>query len=64
MIPKQELLDLATDFGLAPNIVEKDYALGWMLAAFGQHPETRDTWLFKGNSIPQTSFTADPLAAQ
>lgn len=43
MIPKQELLDLATDFGLAPNIVEKDYALGWMLAAFGQHPETRDT---------------------
>jgi hypothetical protein len=45
VIPKQELLDLATDFGLAPNIVEKDYALGWMLAAFGQHPETRDTVL-------------------
>lgn len=50
MIPKQELLDLATDFGLAPNVVEKDYALGWMLAAFGQHPETRDTWLFKGGT--------------
>lgn len=28
MIQKQELLDLATDFGLQPNVVEKDYALG------------------------------------
>lgn len=64
MIAKQELLDLATDFGLAPNIVEKDYALGWMLAAFGQHPETRDTWLFKSDSIPQTSFVVGALAAQ
>ena len=50
MIPKQELLDLATDFGLQPNVVEKDYALGWMLAAFGEHAETRDTWLFKGGT--------------
>lgn len=56
MIPKQELLDLATDFGLAPNIVEKDYALGWMLAAFGQHPETRDTWLFKGGTCLKKCF--------
>lgn len=26
MIPRQELLDLATDFGLAPNVIEKDRA--------------------------------------
>ena len=56
MIPKQELLDLAADFGLAPNVVEKDYALGWMLAAFGQHPETRDTWLFKGGTCLKKCF--------
>lgn len=56
MIAKQELLDLATDFGLAPNVVEKDYALGWMLAAFGQHPETRDTWLFKGGTCLKKCF--------
>ncbi len=56
MIPKQELLDLATDFGLAPDVMEKDYALGWMLAAFGQHPETRDTWLFKGGTCLKKCF--------
>ncbi len=56
MIPKQELLDLATDFGLAPNVVEKDYALGWMLAGFGEHPETRDTWLFKGGTCLKKCF--------
>ena len=32
MIQKQELLDLAADFGLQPNVVEKDYVLGWLLA--------------------------------
>ncbi len=56
MIPRQELLDLAADFGLAPNVVEKDYALGWMLAAFGQHPDTRDTWLFKGGTCLKKCF--------
>ena len=56
MISKQELLDLATDFGLQPNVVEKDYALGWMLAAFGEHPDTRDTWLFKGGTCLKKCF--------
>jgi len=56
MIAKQELLDLATDFGLQPNVVEKDYALGWMLAAFGEHPDTRDTWLFKGGTCLKKCF--------
>ena len=56
MIPKQELLELATDFGLQPNVVEKDYALGWMLAAFGEPAETRDTWLFKGGTCLKKCF--------
>ncbi len=56
MIPKLELLDLAKDFGLAANVVEKDYALGWMLAGFGQHPEVRDTWLFKGGTCLKKCF--------
>jgi len=50
LIPRQELLDLAREFGLQPQIVEKDYALGWLLAGLGQHPATRDTWLFKGGT--------------
>jgi hypothetical protein len=50
MIPRQEVLDLAADFGLTPNVIEKDYALGWLLAALGEHPATRDAWLFKGGT--------------
>jgi predicted nucleotidyltransferase component of viral defense system len=56
MIARQELLDLGTDFGLAPNVVEKDYALGWLLAGFGEHPATRDAWLFKGGTCLKKCF--------
>ncbi len=56
MITKQELLELAKDFGLASDVVEKDYALGWILAAIGQHPDTRDTWLFKGGTCLKKCF--------
>lgn len=56
MISRQELLDLATDFGLQANVVEKDYALGWLLAGIGQHPATRDTWVFKGGTCLKKCF--------
>lgn len=56
MIPRQEVLDLATDFGLAPNVIEKDYALGWLLAGLGENPATRETWLFKGGTCLKKCF--------
>lgn len=56
MIQKQELLDLAKDFGLQPNVVEKDYLLGWLLAGIGAHPATRDTWVFKGGTCLKKCF--------
>lgn len=56
MISRQELLDLAADFGLAANVVEKDYALGWVLAAIGEHATTRNTWLFKGGTCLKKCF--------
>ncbi len=56
MIQKQELLDLAKDFGLQPNVVEKDYVLGWLLAGIGEHPTTRDTWVFKGGTCLKKCF--------
>jgi hypothetical protein len=31
MIDRQEILEFAGEVGLDPNIVEKDYVLGWML---------------------------------
>ena len=31
LIARSEILAVATDLGLAPEIVEKDYVLGWLL---------------------------------
>jgi len=50
MIDRQEILEFAREVGLDPNVVEKDYVLGWMLAGIAQHPRARDTWLFKGGT--------------
>lgn len=50
MIDRQELLDLAREFSLRPNVVEKDYALGWLLAGIGKHASTKDSWVFKGGT--------------
>ena len=50
MIDRQELFELAREFSLRPDIVEKDYALGWLLAGIGQHPDTSATWIFKGGT--------------
>jgi hypothetical protein len=32
MITKQNILERAKEWGLRPEIVEKDYVLGWLLA--------------------------------
>jgi predicted nucleotidyltransferase component of viral defense system len=50
MIGRQEILEFAREVSLNPNVVEKDYVLGWMLAGIAYHPHTRDTWLFKGGT--------------
>ena len=33
MIDRDELIALADETGLTPQVVEKDYVLGWLLAA-------------------------------
>lgn len=49
MIPKAEVLAVATAEGLLATTVEKDYVLGWMLFAIAQHPEL-SRWSFKGGT--------------
>ncbi|MES9837687.1 MAG: hypothetical protein AB2637_02945 [Candidatus Thiodiazotropha sp.] len=39
MIDRQEVMDFAREFGLTPQVVEKDYTLGWLLAGIAAHPE-------------------------
>lgn len=38
MIEKREIIETARLLGLAPNVVEKDYVLGWLLWGIHQHP--------------------------
>lgn len=50
MIPKNEILELATQTSLQPHVVEKDYVLGWLLAGIHQDPTLREAWVFKGGT--------------
>jgi predicted nucleotidyltransferase component of viral defense system len=50
MIRKAEILETATTVGLRPDVVEKDYVLGWTLAGIAAHAELRDKWIFKGGT--------------
>ena len=56
MIDKLEIIDVATAQSLRPDVVEKDYALGWVLAGIGQHPELRESWIFKGGTCLKKCF--------
>jgi len=50
MIDRTEILELAKILGLRADIVEKDYVLGWLLAAINQHSAIRGQWIFKGGT--------------
>ncbi|MHB1844238.1 MAG: nucleotidyl transferase AbiEii/AbiGii toxin family protein [Deltaproteobacteria bacterium] len=50
MIAKTDLLARSAEWGLRPDVVEKDYVLGWLLAGFALHPATSRHWVFKGGT--------------
>ena len=50
MIDKRDILEAASTLGLLPNVIEKDYVLGWVLAGINAHPELTDKWVFKGGT--------------
>ena len=50
MIQRREILDTAATLGLGPQVVEKDYVLGWMLAGIYQHAALAEHWVFKGGT--------------
>lgn len=50
MIDRAEIFSVANATGLQPQVVEKDYILGWLLAGIFRHPELRDGWIFKGGT--------------
>jgi predicted nucleotidyltransferase component of viral defense system len=56
MISKQDILDRATEWQLLPEVVEKDYILGWVLGALASHREMRAFWILKGGTCIKKCF--------
>jgi predicted nucleotidyltransferase component of viral defense system len=56
MIGKQDILERAREWQLRPDVVEKDYVLGWLLAAIAQHDETSSHWVLKGGTCVKKCF--------
>src|SRR5713226_1914122 len=50
MIERRELMELAQNLGLQPQVVEKDYVLGSLLAGIHANAELREHWVFKGGT--------------
>lgn len=56
MIEKREILQMAQRMSLQPNVVEKDYVLGWMLAGIYAHDDLKDSCVFKGGTCLKKCF--------
>jgi predicted nucleotidyltransferase component of viral defense system len=50
MIDRAEILAASADLSLAPEVIEKDYVLGWLLAGIFRSAELAPTWHFKGGT--------------
>ncbi len=50
MISIDEIRSVAGKVGLTNLVVEKDYALGWLLWGINHHPITGKDWVFKGGT--------------
>jgi len=50
MIDSREILEAASSFSMLPNVVEKDYVLGWILAGINAHDDLAENWVFKGGT--------------
>ena len=49
-------MDFARELGLDPNIVEKDYLLGWLLAGISSYPALKSDSIFKGGTCLKKCF--------
>ncbi|MBN1773710.1 MAG: nucleotidyl transferase AbiEii/AbiGii toxin family protein [Deltaproteobacteria bacterium] len=50
MIAYAEIRALRAEWELRDDVIEKDYVLGWMLAAIAAEPALNNTWVFKGGT--------------
>jgi len=50
LISRDEIIAFADETGLTANVVEKDYVLGWLLAALNAHEILGPSWVFKSGT--------------
>jgi predicted nucleotidyltransferase component of viral defense system len=55
VITKQDILDRTAEWRLRPDVVEKDYVLGWLLAGIATLPVFAP-WVFKGGTCVKKCF--------
>ena len=56
MISRDEILAFRDEWGIREDVIEKDYVLGWLLAAIAAQPELRTQWVFKGGTCLRKCF--------
>lgn len=56
MISKQELMQARAEWQLDIGVIEKDYVLGWVLAAITTEPALAERWIFKGGTCLRKCF--------
>lgn len=56
MIGKPEIIRIAGQLKLNPHVVEKDFALGWLLAGIFENNRIADSWVFKGGTCLKKCF--------
>ena len=59
MIGQTELNERVQRWGLRPEVVEKDYVIGWVLWGIGSDPELADWWAFKGGTCLKKCYLGD-----
>ena len=50
MITRADIVERVREWGLTEQVIEKDYALGWMLWGVGADPVLGEKWIFKGGT--------------
>ena len=57
MIDRREILDTVGTLGLLPQVVEKDYVLGWVLAGIYRQTALAESWIFKGGTCLKKCYS-------
>ena len=59
MISQTELNERVQRWGMRPEVVEKDYVIGWVLWGIGLDPDLADWWAFKGGTCLKKCYLGD-----